>query len=421
MTSRSYFSSKENKRTLGDPCFSIDLIALSLRATSMSGPETFDSSQPLASSDDSEIVNVRQINAIFRPKLFPNFFSYERALYFFEKGGPNHALGGLINIGCNCYVNVVIQCLAYTPGFPQFCNSLPNVMYQQNSDSAFFLDSFAHIFSEMESNKTLTPTWLLTDAHYIGDTFKQPIQQDAHEYLLAVLQIFQNECVRSVMPPATPDQQADKSEQNDTKIKVGNFKEAFEAKSGVNLSESIKPAVFDTMIDHFFVGNITVQMKCHSCDCEIHRRTKFYDLTIPIREYSDLQTALSSITATSEHVITDECENCKKTSRITKTTSHTKYPLILIVTLLRFDNLCKKIEDFFEFQQTITVEEIQYELYAMILHDGRLISHGHFVAFVMDQNNVWYKADDRCIYKIKEDQQVYTSCPYVLFYKQIVE
>ncbi|OHT03993.1 Clan CA, family C19, ubiquitin hydrolase-like cysteine peptidase [Tritrichomonas foetus] len=353
--------------------------------------DTFEPSTPQDASDSSLI----PIRAICQTILSPSFFSFEKALFFFSQGGPTHQLGGLLNVGYNCYVNAVIQCLAYTPGFSQFCLSLPNVMYQQNSHSAFFLDSFAHIFSEIESNKSMSPTWLLTDSHLISETFKKPIQQDAHEYLLAILDVFEKECINSEIQNQNSNQSQNSNDKND-------------------VSKS------DTMIDHFFAGDLTIEVQCHNCSSVIPRKTKFHDLTVPIREYSDLQAAIDSITSSSEIVISGKCENCKEEGDMTKTNKFTKFPLVLIITLLRFDNTCKKIEDFFKFPKKLIVGNHKYELYSMILHDGRLINHGHFVAFVMDENKVWYKADDGTIYKIK-DEAVMSSCPYVLFYKRIID
>lgn len=364
-------------------------------------------------SDDQPIHPNPQIHAFFQPKLPQDYFSFEKALYFFKQGSPPHQLGGLVNISYNCYVNAVIQCLAYTPGFSKFCLSMPNTMYQQNSKGAFLLDSFAHIFSEIESNKSMTPTWLLTDSHYIGDTFKKPIQQDAHEYLLALLEVFQKECVDSILGD-------DSSEEMNSKSDDTSEQPITSPKPQLSRSFSTQPLGFDTMIDHYFAGDLTSEVRCHNCDSIIPRNTKFYDLTVPIREYEDLQAAITSITASSEIVISGECENCKETGEMTKSNVFSKFPLILIITLMRFDNFLKKIEDFFKFQRKLIVGGFNYELYSMILHDGRLINHGHFVAFVMDDNRVWYKADDVLIYKIK-DEVVMNSCPYVLFYKRIIE
>lgn len=128
-----------------------------------------------------------------------NFFSYDKALSFFRQGIPDKPPGGLINIGYNCYMNSVIQCLAFTPGFQQFCLSMPNAMYENNSGDAFFLDSFAHIFALLAQQKSVCPDWLISDSHLISGMYKLPVQQDAHEFLLKILDTFDKECRSSLM------------------------------------------------------------------------------------------------------------------------------------------------------------------------------------------------------------------------------
>lgn len=326
-------------------------------------------------SDESEEAPVA---TILRSTLPLNFFNYSHAVRYFNMGSPEHQLGGLVNIGYNCYINAVIQCLAYTPGFAKFCTSMPNILYQANADSAFFLDSLAHIFSEMETSRSGSPAWILTDSGLIRETFRRPIQQDAHEYLLDLLNVLESECQRAM------------------------------AKGSC-----------ETIISHFFCGEMAINFECHRCGSCANHRSRYHDIEVPISEYEDLSSAIAAMTNRTEVVASSQCEHCGVDGDVTKSCTFVTFPLILVITLMRFDNACKKIEDFFPFPKTLIVGDGQeYTLYAMILHDGRLISHGHFVAYVMDQHENWYKADDVCIYRLKEEA-VMSSCPYVLFYKRV--
>jgi ubiquitin carboxyl-terminal hydrolase 36/42 len=316
-----------------------------------------------------------QLVAIFRPSLASGYHTRERALTLFGLGGPPDQLGGLVNIGYNCYINAVIQALAYTPGFPQFCLSLPNVLYQQHTNSAFFLDSFARVFSEMGNKRSASPTWILRDAGQIAATFSRPIQQDAHEFLMHLLERFDRECAAGI-----------------------------EGK---------------TIVGHFFTCEVTIKIKCHHCGAVSSRNTKAQDIEVPMREFPMLAAAIETITSAVEIPIPGKCEHCKGTGTLTKASHFTKFPLVLIVTMMRFDNALKKIEDFLEFPTELRVHnQLEYRLYALILHDGRQISHGHFVACVRDNNGIWYRADDVCVYRIKEEV-VFGLCPYVLFYKRV--
>jgi ubiquitin C-terminal hydrolase len=88
---------------------------------------------------------------------------------------------------------------------------------------------------------------------------------------------------------------------------------------------------------------------------------------------------------------------------------------------LRCDNELRKIEDYVKFPNILAVgnEGILYQLYGLIVHEGKVINHGHFMAFVRDQNDVWYRADDMCVFKATTEA-VMLSRPYLLFYKRVI-
>ena len=52
-----------------------------------------------------------------------------------------------------------------------------------------------------------------------------------------------------------------------------------------------------------------------------------------------------------------------------------------------------------------------------IIHEGRLINHGHYISYFADETGTWYRADDIVVYKVKHEQ-VMKLHPYVLFYKR---
>jgi uncharacterized UBP type Zn finger protein len=271
-----------------------------------------------------------------------------------------------------------VQCLAYSPGFSQFCLNLPNVLYQDNSDSAFFLDSLGHIFCDLESKRSVTPSWLLTDSGLLGDVFKGPFQQDAHEFLLALLDICDTECA--------------------------------------NASPSSSP----TMIGRFFAGEVMIHLKCSHCGFEVLNGTPYYDITVPVRESPDLTAALEKIISSQELLVQGQCECCGQIDCLSRSNRYTSFPLILIVTLMRFDNQLRKIEDFFEFPKKLNVGDgLDYELYGMVLHAGKFMRRGHFTAVVRDENDAWYRADDVCVFRVKEEA-VMKACPYFLFYKRVI-
>ena len=310
------------------------------------------------------------------------YFSLDRALFYFRQGIPDRAPSGLINVGYNCYMNAVTQCLAHTPGFQKFVSSMPNAMYENNKKDAFFLDCFAHIFALFKDKKSACPDWLISDCYLINDMYKMPVQQDAHEFLLNILQKFDKEC-----------------------------------RNAMRNSENEKA---DTMITNMFCGKFNVSISCDECGYQCSTSTRFTDINIPILKYNDAEEAVRDIFSHHSHEIDGKCEKCGKTNCLTTTKQMSRYPLVLILTLMRFDNSCKKLDEFFEFQKFLSLDKgrIKYQLYGMVVHEGRMINHGHFISYVMDAQDDWYKTDDVLVFKVKEEK-VMSSCPYVLFYKRI--
>jgi ubiquitin carboxyl-terminal hydrolase 36/42 len=332
---------------------------------------------PIPVRFDTPLVTVRYGDA-----LSDAYFTRVKCTSYFDIGAPIRQLGGLINIGYNCYMNSVIQCLAYTPGFANFCQSLPNVMYQRNSMGPFFLDSFAHIFRQMETNKSACPDWFIQDAGILSERYRRPLQQDSHEFFLNLLSRFNQECLTAMdvgfAPPETP-------------------------------------------ISHFFTWRTSSQIHCERCSETFQKDVELIDLTIPLgNQIPDLASGIADLTSEEPTRISVQCEHCGAAGGCIKSSDTVRFPLILVATLMRFDNQLRKIDDFVEYPEVIDVHgKHRYQLYAMILHEGRVINHGHFFAYVRDQNDVWYKADDVCVYRVKP-AVVMHAAPYVLFYKMIM-
>lgn len=316
------------------------------------------------------------IHAFYSMSAPDDLYTRKNVIDYFQKGAPEKPLGGLINVGYNCYMNSVIQCLLYTPGFIDFCMSLPNAIYQQNVGEPFFIDYIAHLADSMIKRKSITPTWFLADAEKLSPIFSGPIQQDAHEFLIHLLAKMKLEC--------TPEGSS------------------------------------QSFISHVFSGQQTLTISCPKCKKKIAREKEFFDIQIPINTRSNFQQAVNSIINVHESSVYSECEQCHKMCGIHHKSQTTKLPFVVMVTMLRFNNSLKKIEDFYEYPEKLTLgpNRTHYQLYAMVVHQGRHINHGHYIAYVRDQNKVWYKADDVIIYPVKEEM-VMKQSPYILFYKRV--
>jgi ubiquitin C-terminal hydrolase len=258
---------------------------------------------------------------------------------------------------------------------------MPNALYQQNSSGAFFLDSFAHIFSELHSKRAVCPSWFLHDAPGLSPRFRHPYQEDAHEFLVKLLSRFDEECRRTMRGS---------SEQH------------------------------PTFVSRYFRWEIAGETSCKHCGYR-HTTVRYLtDCPVPVIEGGIIQ-ATRELTASRAVLRSSGCDQCGQTDCVMERSHVQEYPLILMVTLLRFDAELRKIDDFVTYPDRLTCGggAYNYQLYAIIVHEGKLSTHGHFVAFVRDQNDDWYKADDLCVFKAKLET-VMSSRPYVLFYKLIM-
>jgi ubiquitin C-terminal hydrolase len=271
-------------------------------------------------------------------------------------------------------MNSVIQCLAYTPGFGQFTQSLPNVLYQSNADGPFFLDSFARLFTQMQGKRAPCPDWFLKDSGVLQARFRGPFQQDAHEFFLALLDRFSKECLNAIEP------------------------------------EFISAP---TMLTHYFTWHISTQVTCAACGTHSETDSEFVDWSLPVSRNASIAGAIDPFTS---DIVDTPCDCIGARGSCTRRNCPVRYPLVMTVMLMRFDNQLRKIDDFVEFPEVMAVGERHYRLYAMIVHEGRAINRGHFFAYVRDEAGTWYKADDVCVFQVKATV-VMRSLPYVLFYK----
>ncbi|OHT06400.1 Clan CA, family C19, ubiquitin hydrolase-like cysteine peptidase [Tritrichomonas foetus] len=293
-------------------------------------------------------------------------------------------LGGLSNLGNSCFMNCVLQCLAYAPGLAFFAEHIPNIIYEKNLGKPCFLHHFGEMCKALRMLPCVTPYVFYNNIEAINPGMKSGFQQDAHEFLFSLLNKFDTECAK-----------------------------AFGRAHGS----------YDTPIYALFGGKLSETRTCQRCGNENVSDYRFLDITITI-ESNSIESCLEQFFKSEKLDSTYKCENCKKAGTCTHNIIFQETPQILIITMMRFTANGSKIElpvDFgFEIDlSSFTAKNVYpyFELFAVINHDGHELSHGHFSTFIRCENGNWYSINDSKVIKVPS-KSVLMSRPYVLFYKR---
>ena len=124
------------------------------------------------------------------------------------------------------------------------------------------------------------------------------------------------------------------------------------------------------------------------------------------------------------------CDKCSQLSQAYKKINFWILPNYLIITLKRFDNNGRKINepiqyplkglDLAAFVTRPSSEAIRsvYDLYAVALHRGYSVNSGHYYAFCELPNKTWAEFNDETTTPIDElDDLIQPNHAYMLFYR----
>ncbi|OBA15914.1 uncharacterized protein OGAPODRAFT_88502 [Ogataea polymorpha] len=124
------------------------------------------------------------------------------------------------------------------------------------------------------------------------------------------------------------------------------------------------------------------------------------------------------------------CENCKKTTNAIKISTIERAPETLTVHLKRFrfnGSSSMKVKANVTYPETLDLSEYttsmnsptKYKLSSVIVHQGRSVSSGHYIAHCRQPDGSWATYDDEFINKIKARDALSDESAYVLFYSRL--
>ncbi|KAM0943436.1 putative ubiquitinyl hydrolase 1 [Dioscorea sansibarensis] len=300
---------------------------------------------------------------------------------------------GLENLGNTCYLNSVLQCLTYTEPFAAYLQSGKHKSLCHTAGFCAMCALQSHVMDALRSTgKILSPLHLVKNLRCISRNFRNSRQEDAHEYMVNLLESMHKCCLPSGVPSESP------------------------------------VAYEKSLVHKIFGGRLRSQVKCTQCSYCSNKFDPFLDLSLEITKADSLHKAFARFTAVEE--LDDgkkqyQCQHCKQKVRALKQLTIHKAPYVLTIHLKRFGSSIPghKIDKRVEFGPALDLkpflsephEDLKYTLYGVLVHAGWSTHSGHYYCYVRTSSGMWHSLDDNQVFQVSE-KTVLAQKAYMLFY-----
>ena len=295
---------------------------------------------------------------------------------------------GLQNMGNTCYVNATLQCLTYTEPLASYVLSQKHGTACRKQTSCTLCTLQAHMTRVLcHPGRVLRPLPLLLAAFH---THKQ---EDAHEYLMFILDAMQQACLPEDKP-------SDSQHAQDS-----------------------------TLIQHIFGGYWRSQIQCLHCQSISSTLEPYLDISLDIGAAQSVSQALEQLVKPEmlEGENAYHCSKCLEKVPASKVLTLHSCAKVLILVLKRFSDftgnkMTKEMQypECLDMQHSLSEQRagpLVYVLYAVLVHAGWSCHSGRYFCFVKAGNGQWHKMDDAkvsaCVVTCALRQLA-----YVLFYMQ---
>lgn len=251
-----------------------------------------------------------------------------------------------------------------------------------------------HIKRALQSTgRILVPNDLIQNLRSISRNFRKARQEDAHEYMVNLLESMHKCCLPSGM-------------------------------------SSDSPSAYEISLVHkIFGGRLRSQVKCMRCSYCSNTFDPFLDLSLEIVKADSLPKALTHFTAVEQLDGGErqyQCQRCRQKVKALKQLTVHKPPYVLSIHLKRFGSHAPgiKIDKKVEFGSTLDLKpfvsnsndgELKYTLYGVLVHAGWSTHSGHYFCFVKTSSGMWHSLDDNRVVQVSE-RTVLQQKAYMLFY-----
>ncbi|OIV96593.1 hypothetical protein TanjilG_28450 [Lupinus angustifolius] len=295
----------------------------------------------------------------------------------------------------SCYANAVLQCLAFTPPLTTYFLQGLHSKACTNKKWCFTCEFESLILKSKGTKSPLSPIGILSQLQNIGSQLGNGREEDAHEFLRHSIDTMQSVCLMEAW---------------------------------ANTPSSLEEET--TLMGLTFGGYLRSKIKCMKCGGKSERQERMMDLTVEIGgEIATLEEALRRFTST--ETLDGEnkyhCVRCKSYEKAKKKLTVSEAPNVLTIALKRFQSgkfgkLNKPIHfpevlDLAPFMNGTSDKSPIYRLYGVVVHLDIMNAafSGHYVCYVKNIQNKWFKIDDSVVIPVELDR-VLTKGAYMLFY-----
>ena len=377
---------------------------------------------------------LEEINELKKQNLSPNIIT-------------KPPLVGLNNIGSNCFMNSIIQCLSQIKELSDYFLDIKNRdkiinnnLKKSNPNSVQLCPLYLELIQNLWKNdgtKTFSPDTFVTNVSIMNKDFKLKQAGDSKDFVIFILQQLHKELKSKIDAPKGVQKNTGTANQYDEQSTLADFMNKF--------TED-----YSIIADYFF-GIYETKGTCINCQNLGYNNSIVYNFQIyhsfifPLQEVRNAKCMAMNnnmidtvsiydcfIHYQRRELLTGEnqlyCNICKQISDSFHETKIYSTPKILVLILNRGkDNMYKVNVNFDEVidltQYCIGKDKPQlvYYLCGVVTHLGQSGQSAHFVASCKNCiDNKWYKFNDAFIKPITDlrSEVFQYGTPYILFYRK---